>query len=90
MELLRPGQWIKNLLVGAGFAFALADRGQEFDWRPSLASSLAATAVFCLLSGSVYAFNDARDAAADRVHPEKRRRPVASGRVSVREALGLG
>ncbi|MBR1837460.1 MAG: UbiA prenyltransferase family protein [Kiritimatiellae bacterium] len=90
IELLRPGQWIKNLLVGAGFAFALADRGQEFDWRPSLASSLAATAVFCLLSGSVYAFNDARDAAADRVHPEKRRRPVASGRVSVREALGLG
>ena len=86
LELLRPGQWLKNLLVFAGLAFALADRNQSFDMLPAVLDAACAVVAFCLASGAVYAFNDAADAAADRIHPEKRRRPVASGRISPRAA----
>ena len=52
--------------------------------RPSfILAALGAFAVFCLLAGAVYTLNDIVDAPADRVHPVKRRRPIASGRVPV-------
>jgi 4-hydroxybenzoate polyprenyltransferase len=81
LELLRPRQWVKNAFVLVGLVFGHA-------WRdPAMVSSaLAATGAFCLASGAVYAFNDARDAAQDRGHPDKRRRPVARGAVTPREA----
>lgn len=84
LELLRPQQWVKNGFVLAGLLFG-------HGWRdPDLAFAAAtATAAFCLGSGAVYAFNDSRDAAADREHPDKRGRPVARGEVSQREAYGL-
>ena len=84
LELLRPQQWVKNGFVLAGLLFG-------HGWRdPELAFAAAtATAAFCLGSGAVYAFNDSRDAAADRGHPDKRRRPVARGAVSPREAYAL-
>ena len=82
LELLRPGQWLKNLLVFAGLAFAIADRNQSFAPWPAVWKAAGAVVAFCLASGAVYAFNDAADAAADRIHPEKRLRPVASGRIS--------
>jgi 4-hydroxybenzoate polyprenyltransferase len=54
-----------------------------------VSAALFATLAFCLASGAVYAFNDARDAAQDRDHPDKRGRPVARGAISAAEATGL-
>jgi 4-hydroxybenzoate polyprenyltransferase len=82
IELLRPHQWVKNAFVLVGLVFGHA-------WRDpgTVTSVLFATAGFCLASGAVYAFNDARDAPRDREHPDKRERPVARGAVSPREAV---
>ena len=81
VEATRPGQWAKNLLVLAGLFFALADRFQRFSVAESLLRSLLAVALFCALSGAVYILNDLHDIEADRAHPEKRLRPIASGRL---------
>lgn len=83
-ELLRPRQWPKNGFVLAGLVF-----GHAWSDPRLVAAAAAATIAFCLGSGAVYAFNDCRDAARDRLHPEKRRRPVARGAVSPRAACAL-
>ena len=82
---LRPAQWTKNLLVFAGLLFG----GRLLDSR-ALLISLAAFAIFCGLSGAVYLFNDIADREADRHHPIKRRRPLASGELSSTVALTAG
>lgn len=76
-QLLRPQQWIKNAFVWAGFLFARA-------WHDlALAQEVAlAFIAFCLLASAVYIGNDWLDRAADRAHPTKRDRPLASGRIS--------
>jgi decaprenyl-phosphate phosphoribosyltransferase len=85
VRMLRPHQWVKNLFVlapmffhrdvllatSAGPALNLAVAGR----------ALAATFAFCLLAGAVYTINDLVDVEADRVHPVKRNRPIASGAV---------
>ena len=79
---LRPRQWTKNLLVFAALLF-----GQRLT-DPDAALRTAITFVlFCGLSGAVYLVNDVADRDADRRHTYKVRRPIASGRVSVRAAL---
>jgi 4-hydroxybenzoate polyprenyltransferase len=84
IELLRPRQWIKNAFVLVGLIFGHAYR------EPSmLLAATTATIAFCIASGAVYSLNDARDAAQDRDHPDKRERPVARGAISPREALAL-
>lgn len=88
VRTLRPKQWVKNLFVFAPIVFSRNLGEAEGTLR-----SVAATLIFCLLSGSVYAVNDVLDAEKDRAHPEKRRRPVASGavppRVASAAAVGL-
>jgi len=84
LKLIRPKQWIKNLFVLAPLVFAR----ELFDPSPLLLT-LKAFAAFCLTASAVYILNDIADVKADRVHPEKRLRPIASGRVSVRQAIGL-
>lgn len=86
LRALRPNQWTKNAVVLAAFFFALGDRGQSVSWA-SIPVALAAAAVFCLVSSAVYLINDVSDIKADRVHPIKRLRPIAAGRVSVLAAL---
>jgi 4-hydroxybenzoate polyprenyltransferase len=71
---LRPNQWTKNLLVFAGLIFAR----RLFDPR-ALTTSIEAFAVFCALSSVVYLVNDLYDRDADRLHPTKAQRPIASG-----------
>lgn len=90
-QLLRPQQWVKNGIVLAGLIFS----GNA--WRFDLCLLSAATTIFfCLLSSSVYIINDIIDAEADRKHPIKRHRPIASGRVTAANAavlaaiLGIG
>ena len=84
LALLRPRQWVKNAFVLVGLIF-----GHAYLDPSMLQAALSATAAFCLASGAMYAFNDARDAAQDRDHPDKRDRPVARGAVSPGEALAL-
>ena len=84
LQLLRPHQWVKNGFVLAGLLF-----GHAWDAPGFVAAALAATAAFCLASSAVYAFNDAHDAARDRVHPEKNGRPVARGAISAPAARGI-
>src|SRR5262249_46517790 len=53
-------------------------------------TAVADFAIFCGLSGAMYLFNDVADAARDRLHPTKRLRPIASGRLSPRTASVVG
>jgi len=73
---LRPKQWSKNLLVFAGLVFSR----NLFD-TTNLLRSLGGFVAFCLLSGAVYLINDLADVENDRLHPLKRSRPIASGRL---------
>ncbi|MCP4239987.1 MAG: decaprenyl-phosphate phosphoribosyltransferase [bacterium] len=77
LRLLRPKQWTKNLLIFAAPLFA----ERLFDPADFVTACLAFVA-FCLASSSCYIVNDLVDVERDRRHPEKRRRPIASGRVS--------
>jgi 4-hydroxybenzoate polyprenyltransferase len=83
-SLLRPHQWAKNALL---FVALLTSHR----WRDgqALTAALLAFAAFCAASSAVYVFNDARDAADDRLHPDKRRRPFASGALDLRLAWFL-
>lgn len=89
LKAMRPKQWIKNLLLFAGFVFTLNERWRPFsdDMWGYLGRSVAAFALFSLLSSAVYLLNDVRDADKDRQHPTKRRRPIASGELPVPVAI---
>ncbi len=81
VRTIRPHQWFKNAFVIAPIVFA-----KNLFHYDLLSRAGAAFGIFCLLSGAVYTLNDVVDADADRVHPEKRKRPIASGVVSERTA----
>lgn len=81
---LRVRQWSKNLLLFAGLLFA-AKLGDTSRWG----EAALAFAAYCAGSSAAYLVNDVRDAPGDRLHPTKRSRPVASGRLSVALALAL-
>jgi 4-hydroxybenzoate polyprenyltransferase len=81
---LRPRQWTKNLLLFAGLIFA-AKLGDVTRWL----EALLAFWVYCAASSAAYLLNDVRDAPHDREHPVKRLRPVASGELPARTALGI-
>jgi 4-hydroxybenzoate polyprenyltransferase len=82
---LRPEQWTKNLLVLAGVVFG----GRLLEPSADV-SAAAAFGVFCALSGAVYLFNDVADREADRNHPLKRERPIASGQLATSTAVVAG
>ncbi|MEA2198478.1 MAG: decaprenyl-phosphate phosphoribosyltransferase [Solirubrobacteraceae bacterium] len=82
---MRPRQWIKNSLVIAAPAAAGALAHDDVPVRVGVAF-----VAFSLLASGIYAVNDVRDAAEDRRHPRKRRRPVAAGELTPRVALALG
>jgi 4-hydroxybenzoate polyprenyltransferase len=84
LAALRPRQWTKNLLLFAGILFA-AELGDADRW----AAAVVAFVAYCVASRAAYLLNDVRDAVADRFHPVKRTRPVASGALSQNEALAI-
>lgn len=77
IRLLRPRQWVKNLLVFAAPLFALRLSTGD-DWI----ATLIAFACLCAVSSGIYALNDALDAERDRNHPTKKSRPIAAGEIS--------
>jgi 4-hydroxybenzoate polyprenyltransferase len=85
LKTMRPRQWTKNLFVFAALVFD----GKLFHPTDFL-RTLAGFGLFCLISSAVYIFNDILDVEADRQHPVKKNRPVASGRLTVRAAAGAG
>ena len=85
IKTLRPHQWVKNAFVLAPMFFAkdaLLDTPAGKALNLSVTGrAIAGTLIFCFLSGAVYTINDLADVEADRVHPVKRERPIASGDV---------
>lgn len=81
IRLARPQDWIKNVFVLLPVPFALKAMGSAARQNVSATSFLLGLAGFCLISSAVYTLNDLCDAAADRLHPKKRRRPIAAGEV---------
>lgn len=80
VRLMRPVEWVKNVVVLAGPAFAM----RLFDIE-----ALVAFAAFCLAASAVYVVNDIVDREADKAHPDKRDRPIASGAVTPTSAAVL-
>ncbi len=76
IETLRPRQWTKNLLLFAGVVFS-----RQVTEAPLMLRAASGFIAFSLLSGVVYMLNDLTDLEADRLHPRKRLRPIASGRL---------
>jgi len=75
---MRPRQWSKNLLLFAGLLFAEKLGDMTRVWL-----NVLAFVSFCLISGAVYIYNDLRDVEQDRLHPQKRQRPIASGKLPI-------
>lgn len=85
IKTIRPHQWVKNLFVLAPMffhkdVFLSTSAGPALNLRVT-GRAFVATAVFCLLAGAIYTINDLADVEADRIHPVKRDRPIASGAV---------
>ncbi|BBB48341.1 decaprenyl-phosphate phosphoribosyltransferase [Pelolinea submarina] len=81
---LRVKQWLKNAFVLAALVF---DR--QLTNLTAVRSTLTGVIIFCFLSSSVYVFNDIFDISADQKHPVKKNRAIASGRISVTNAILL-
>lgn len=77
LKTMRPRQWTKN-----GFVFFALVFDKQLFKVPALIDTLAGFALFCLISSAVYIFNDLADIEADRQHPEKKYRPLPSGKLS--------
>lgn len=84
VRAMRPVQWMKNGVIFAALVF---DRQLGFNNPVPLLRTTAGFVIFCLLSGVVYIINDIADVEADRRHPEKRNRPIASGALPIPLAL---
>jgi len=84
IKTMRPHQWVKNVFVLAPVFFS-----KEFFHADLLLRAFGAFCVFCLLASAVYTINDLVDVQADRAHPVKRYRPIASGRFPVTAAKVL-
>ncbi len=87
---MRPGDWTKNVFVLPAFVFSLP--GFLAESKPitePVVGTVIGFVTFCLIASGFYALNDVLDAAKDRLHPVKRRRPVASGEVAPAAALAL-
>ena len=81
IKTMRPRQWSKNVFIFAALVF-----DKQLLHVDAFLQTLAGFALFCLISSAVYIFNDLADVEADREHPEKKHRPIASGKLPVSAA----
>jgi 4-hydroxybenzoate polyprenyltransferase len=81
-KIIRPSQWLKNAFLFAPLIFAKHLFDLSYIWREMLAFS-----GFCLVSSTIYVVNDILDREADKLHPIKRNRPLASGAIGMPEAF---
>jgi len=87
IRALRPHQWVKNGFVLAAVVFQMAEMQEPLSLTEGVKSSLLAVAAFCLGASAIYLVNDVLDIENDRKHPDKSKRPIASGEVSIPAAL---
>ena len=78
LQLMRPKHWTKNIFLFAALVF-----GQKLTDPVAVGQAIGGFICFCLAASAGYIFNDIIDREADRLHPEKRNRPLAAGSVSV-------
>jgi 4-hydroxybenzoate polyprenyltransferase len=83
---LRPKQWTKNLLLFAAPIFSISSISGLTVWINTVIGFF----LFCFISGCVYILNDYVDREADRLHPEKKHRPMASGALNPQLAIAFG
>ena len=81
ITLFRPKSWIKNLFVFSPLFFSL-----NLFHKAALLYSLEGFIIFCMLSSAIYIFNDIADIQKDRIHPRKKFRPLAAGKISITSA----
>jgi 4-hydroxybenzoate polyprenyltransferase len=89
VRAMRPYQWPKNAIVFAALVFSAGNAWHADDpgsWWPLLWRSAALFALWCMISSAVYLVNDIQDREADRFHPRKQGRPIASGELSLATA----
>jgi 4-hydroxybenzoate polyprenyltransferase len=90
LKAMRPRQWTKNAIVFMALIFSV---NQEWfpeepgTWDHLLLRAVLAAFAFCLVSGADYLVNDVKDRESDRLHPTKRRRPIAAGLLSAKAAI---
>lgn len=84
LQLMRPQHWTKNVFVFAALVF-----GHKLAEPLQVGRAVGGFLCFCLAASAVYIFNDIIDRDMDRLHPEKRKRPIAAGLVSVGSACVL-
>jgi len=75
---MRPKQWIKNVLIFTALVF-----DEKLLDPQALLNTVAGFMLFCLVSSTIYILNDITDLEADRSHPKKRNRPIASGALPI-------
>jgi 4-hydroxybenzoate polyprenyltransferase len=85
LKTMRPRQWSKNIFIFAALVFDKQLLNVE-----AFLSTLAGFVLFCMVSSSVYIFNDLADVEADRQHPEKKDRPIAAGKLPINVAWAAG
>ena len=86
LTTMRPRQWLKNTIIFAALVF---DLQLSIENWPAVLRTFLGFVIFCLLSGVVYIINDIADLEADQQHPIKKKRPLASGELSVNVARGF-
>lgn len=86
IQLLRPRQWVKSFFILPAPLFGLAHSALALSPWLKVAGAFV---TFCLVSSAVYILNDVLDVASDRLHPTKRERLIASGRISRGAALAI-
>lgn len=84
IKLLRIKHYIKNLLIFVPLFFS-----KELFERHVLERTILGAICFSIISSVVYILNDIKDVEKDRIHPKKKNRPIASGKVSKRNAVIL-
>ena len=89
LRLLRPVHWVKNTFVFAALVFSKHLIGPADEVLPALARTLGAFVCFSLAASSMYIVNDLADRRTDSIHPQRRNRPIAAGRVKVSAAVLL-
>ncbi len=83
IKTMRIHQWSKNFLIFAALIFS-----KNLSNTDLALQAVVAFCSFCLLSSAVYVFNDVLDVDKDRLHPKKRNRPIAAGKVPIPAAVG--